>query len=697
MNTLQSTLRRLRRFNRELGQQDTELDEEAQDARSDEASEPVTEGMTPLGPAIELESIVLRRHRPVLRVIGDTTELAFRDGEDSAIWRDRLGKASAHLDTAIRAVGRINLSDGPYAWVGTGWLVRENIIVTNRHVAETFTDTAGAELTFVQNTAAEELPQIDFLKEFDSERTRAFRLLEPLYLAPRGAPDIAFFRVEQVRGDASLSKPINLTGAPGPSTDVATIGYPAFDSRIPEVDLMEEIYGRQYNRKRLAPGAVTQADEVRLWHNCTTLGGNSGSAIIDLETGKAVGLHFSGTFLRTNYAVRSDVVGRTLEEVLAGTRSSHQVAAVPEADPVPTLAVGQGPNPAPPPMPGQVATAVAAKGTVSTGIATVTVPLTITLSLGETVGTARFSAPATPAIILPSDDAEEEARPEDYADRGGYATHFISERDGFECPLPVVQRNNADVLEFEFLGETTNELKYQHFSVVMNRPRRLCFFSAVNIDGSRAQSVSRTGWKWDPRIARDRQIKGECYGSPPLFSRGHMTRRNDPSWGPQAARGNTDSMHVTNATPQMQAFNSPIWLELEDYALANAVDDGMRVSVFTGPVFGDDPEYYGVRVPVAFWKVIIFRHDRTQALTATGYRMDQSGSLPSREDEEFVFGDFTSSHTGLAAQVPIRSIEAECGLSFGPLAALDPFDSEEERLLTTPVPLLDPGQIRFYR
>ena len=65
-----------------------------------------------------------------------------------------------------------------------------------------------------------------------------------------------------------------------------------------------------------------------------------------------------------------------------------------------------------------------------------------------------------------------------------------------------------------------------------------------------------------------------------------MTRRNDPSWGSESEgkRGNRDSMHVTNAAPQMQAFNSPIWLELEDYALRNAVKDGMKVSVFFGSI-----------------------------------------------------------------------------------------------------------------
>jgi DNA/RNA endonuclease G (NUC1) len=74
-----------------------------------------------------------------------------------------------------------------------------------------------------------------------------------------------------------------------------------------------------------------------------------------------------------------------------------------------------------------------------------------------------------------------------------------------------------------------------------------------------------------PRIPAEYQIIKECYGNAPKFSRGHMTRREDPAWGTSAIsqRGSDDSMHVTNATPQMQAFNSPIWLALEDYALQN--------------------------------------------------------------------------------------------------------------------------------
>ena len=54
----------------------------------------------------------------------------------------------------------------------------------------------------------------------------------------------------------------------------------------------------------------------------------------------------------------------------------------------------------------------------------------------------------------------------------------------------------------------------------------------------------------------------------------------------------------------------------------------MKISVFTGPYFDDnDPEMYGVRIPLAFWKIIAFIHDETGKLCATGYEMNQEQSL----------------------------------------------------------------------
>ena len=159
-------------------------------------------------------------------------------------------------------------------------------------------------------------------------------------------------------------------------------------------------------------------------------------------------------------------------------------------------------------------------------------------------------------------------------------------------------------------------------------------------------------------------------------------------WGSDAAAatGNADSMHVTNAVPQMQPFNAGIWLGLEDYALDHAREDDMRISVFTGPFLrSNDPERFGVRIPVRFWKVIAFVHDETGELCATGYTMSQKNFIG---EEEFVFGAHET------AQAAIRSIEEQAGLSFGPLADLDPFADVEESIER---PLLDFREIRFTR
>jgi endonuclease G, mitochondrial len=229
---------------------------------------------------------------------------------------------------------------------------------------------------------------------------------------------------------------------------------------------------------------------------------------------------------------------------------------------------------------------------------------------------------------------------------------------------------------------------------VMNKKRRMCFFSACNIDGARSKGSQRSTWRYDPRIPEDLQIMKECYGNPPKFSRGHMTRREDPAWGNTASeiqRGSDDSMHVTNATPQMQSFNSPIWLALEDYALQNAREADQKISVFTGPYFKkNDPTMYGVRIPVEFWKVIVFVHDETGELCATGYEMSQEDNL---EQPEFVFGDFVSPQLNMSTQVAISTIESKAGISFGELANFDPF--AQEGVEDTRRPLLYPEQIRF--
>jgi endonuclease G, mitochondrial len=627
----------------------------------------------------------MRRQRPVLAIRDNVTELVFIDTADSEIWGERLKKAKPLLDTVIPAVGRIDLTGAQLEWVGTGWLVADNIIVTNRHVANEFAARKGEGFDFKMGLNGEISADIDFLQEIENANRLVFKLLKPLHIEEPPGPDVAFFEIEIVSGNAKLAKPVDLATSVAATESVAVIGYPAYDSRIPEPELMERIYGKLYNKKRLAPGGVTRIESTRLWHNCTTLGGNSGSVVFDLNNGQALGLHFSGSFLATNYAVRADVV----KKLVADLRSGH-LRRRPESRPVAQapVSVRQG-------SPRLVRR--------PSGAASLTLPLTLNISLS--LDSAGLGAPVRPSRIAapPADGGEAdfidetESVPTDYRDRGGYP-EFLGSRSAVD--LPKVMRNADDVLDFEFEGETRTELRYEHFSVVMSRSRRMCFLSACNIDGNLSKKSARVAWKTDPRIPKSPQIMKECYGSPPKFSRRHMTRREDPGWGTPAVakRGNEDSMHVTNVTPQMQAFNAPIWLALEDYALQRAREDEMKISVFTGPYFTDrDPEMYGVIIPRTFWKVIAFNHDETGKLCATGYEMNQEQSL--QPEEEFVFGAFISPQLGIATQVSIRSIAAKSGIDFGNLAGVDPLAADEESVLDAGPrpPLLALEQIRFVR
>ncbi|MBI5320022.1 DNA/RNA non-specific endonuclease [Bradyrhizobium sp.] len=681
-----SRLERLRTYNAFIRGLDPELAQEGVDVAR---STPVPESAGPAEPGasdVVQESIILRTTRPVLEIRENETVLKFEDQADSAIWTDRLTKAKPFLDKAIRAVGRINLQGARLDWVGTGWLVAPNIMVTNRHVAREFAARRGDGYTFQVGLDGPIGADADFLQEIRNPARLVFKLVRPLYIEDEPGPDVSFFEIEVTSGNARLADPIALATEIAATQNVATIGYPAYDSRIPEPSLMEEIFGKTYNKKRLAPGGITEVRPTLLLHNCTTLGGNSGSAVVDLDSGKALGLHFSGSFLATNYAVPADVVKRLLDKVRSGRTGRVEaprpapLAAAPAAGRVPAPRIARSAG----------------------GSTSITIPLTVTVSLGDAAAPAPRNVRAMPAVPADGGDGAvggDEAVAEDYRDREGYQPDFLGDGSS-KVGLPSVTRAADDVLEFAFEGDTLTELKYLHYSVVMSRSRRMCFFSAVNIDGNLSKKSARVGWKWDPRIPKAQQIMNECYGSPPKFSRGHMTRREDPGWGRTAStakKGNEDSMHVTNTTPQMQAFNAPIWLALEDYALQHAREDEMKISVFTGPYFDRrDPEMYGVRIPLAFWKIIAFIHDETGKLCATGYEMNQESNL--QPEEEFVFGQFVSPQLKVATQVSIRSIEARSGISFGRLASVDPLAGGEEGLgegLAISLEALE--QIRFVR
>lgn len=270
--------------------------------------------MESLGPGSEpvpmgMEAIILSVGRPVLFVRKNTFEIPTSD-----TWTERLRASQNVLETVIPAIGRIEVSrHDELDWVGTGWLVREDVIVTNRHVAVEFGMRSGQGFTFRKNLSGRVIKSsIDFREEhLLPEEEAEFAISEVLYIEDEPGPDVAFLRLTE----KAERTPIALADTVQPNTDVAVIGYPARDGRRNPGPDMARIFGDVYDVKRLAPGSLTKVDANYAYHDCTTLGGNSGSAVIDLATGRALGLHFSGSFKKTNYAVPAPVVKKLLDSI----------------------------------------------------------------------------------------------------------------------------------------------------------------------------------------------------------------------------------------------------------------------------------------------------------------------------------------------------------------------------------------------
>jgi len=190
--------------------------------------------------------------------------------------------------------------------VGTAFVVAHDLLLTNRHVAEYFVDGVGATVQFKSGMSG----TLDFKQEVGSPVTLPLRIAAPILILDDW--DAALLRVDPLPAGVT---PLTLSASPPAAIEgrlAVVIGYPAMD---PASDLIQQIqiFRGVFDKKRLMPGRLmggkTTTSYARtvtaLGHDCTTLGGNSGSALIDVASKSVVGLHFAGDYLVANYAVPS--------------------------------------------------------------------------------------------------------------------------------------------------------------------------------------------------------------------------------------------------------------------------------------------------------------------------------------------------------------------------------------------------------
>lgn len=212
----------------------------------------------------------------------------------------------ARIETACRSVGRIEAKGHRLLYIGTGFLVGENVIMTNAHVAEEFCQKGQREKWQFKTGM---MPGIDYIKELGATKTAMFNIEN--VIGVHDDFDLALFRVttKSVSG-STAAEPLTLASdAKYAKTgrQVYVLGYPAFDSRAQSTSAaaMRAVFNDVYDVKRLQPGNVLKVlDKDALFrHDCSTLGGNSGSCVIDLETNQVLGLHYGGVSGEYNVAV----------------------------------------------------------------------------------------------------------------------------------------------------------------------------------------------------------------------------------------------------------------------------------------------------------------------------------------------------------------------------------------------------------
>ena len=626
------------------------------------------------------------------------------------------------MDVA-RAVGRIHKRDSQSGMVldyATGFLISPRLLLTNHHV---FGSSDEARLSEV---------------EFNYQKNKDGAWVGSEFFALQ--PDTFFFTDDQL--DFTVVAVAQTARQSGKS--LATFGWLTLDPQIGKVSPGEYLTIIQHpsgedKQIALRENQLLKIDTHTLWYRTDTAPGSSGSPVFN-DVWQVVALHHSGVPEKDANGNYLRLDGKPYEGPLddskikwianEGIRVSRLVASLQAAYGNHSLvqgifetsssksssSVSINPQPQEPPMSSDItdltgnhltyakranqssskphndkfaaesfslqsssANQVEVELVANTGAIRLNIPLTITIQLGG-VGAV--------SVTSPSGEVGERIKPDeakqvtDYSDRKGYDPNFLGSNDK-RVPLPELtddMKRDCAINRKAGQGMSEYVLPYHHFSLVMNKVRKIAFYTAVNIDGT---SVNRLGrddkWIADPRIGADEQTDNSLYANNDL-DRGHLVRRLDPVWGSVAQAANVDTFHYTNCSPQHKDFNQSdlTWQGLENYILDNAIAEKFRVSVFTGPVFrDDDQEYRGVKLPRQFWKVLVMVNKGE--LSATAYLLSQEKLIQDLPNEAFSDNKRVKTY-----QVPIQAIEELTGLSFG-LSAFDSMQRNESTSLAIPI------------
>ncbi len=565
---------------------------------------------------------------------------------------------------ASRSVGRVRVVDsaGDDEGDGTGFLVAPGLLMTNWHVLKTRELAGACSVIFDDedglNGDPKEMKTYRFQPDrlYVSDEMLDYAIVEVSPRTSSGTPlsQFGYLRLFEQTGklDPTQRQAANIVQHPGGGPKKIAVRDNYFLQVLPDtVDPAKEVSSLFYGTDTLkgSSGAPVCSDQ---WYVVAL---HRGGVPKTTEIGgRRVAVRHDGTPARPNDP--PDVVDYITNE---GTRVSRIYASLREKQATEPHAAAA------------LARLAAVAGDPRTG------PLDL----------------RTAPIVLPVTPAAQEGSVEEITHRSvakfrsakGYRPEFLGA--SFRVPLPSltseVKRELATLRDSE-----KTELKYDHYSLMINRERRTAFYVAANIDGSQLWDLDpsadgprppRPEWSYDPRMLDEFQPDDVIFSS--AMQRGHLYKREDAMWGRDdeaKRRADIHSFTITNATPMIANFNNVEWGDLEDI-VTRECDQGKRVSYFAGPIFRPsdpffneltsfmpaDQHHTGMRVPQSFWKIVIWIED--DELKAAGFILSQTDEIEAHGPiaPEINFGTYRKRR--------VSEIEQRTGLRFPKLVAADTF------------------------
>jgi endonuclease G len=585
-----------------------------------------------------------------------------------------------------RAVAFVEVSYGLKSELGSGFMISESLFMTNCHVIENAEAARGARITFDRELDELGRPRPTTSFVLDPDKFALFSSVDEL--------DYAVIAVgERQAGPATLAElgfcPISNT------PDRHRIGM--------NCNIVEHPNGWM---KMIAVrnNLLTWRTPHTLLYETDTDNGSSGSPVFN-DNWELVALHHWGS-PHVDAGELPDAGQRNVNEGIRISAIFESLAAHMQALDGPQRALlshalsinesiqssGNGRSLSPPRPASQVEAPLiplqAAKESTMTSAnpgttMKFTIPIEITVSVPGLSG-------ASPSVDMPAPSpsktlqsgAESVRLDQDYSNRKGYVPDFIA---GFQVPLPEPSdklSKQVAPLRPQEESAASGELKYEHFSLKLNKVRRIAIFTATNIDGATYLTVDRdTGkvkdaegdtWFKDPRVSASFYLDQSFYSAwSTYFDRGHLTRRSDPTWGTsaQAERANADTFHFSNCSPQHFLFNesAKYWQGLERYVLENgliAAGSQNHICVIQGPIFDDKIDLWAddVQIPSSFFKIVSWMSingpksvglvvDQLKLLSMPRHGMTPPADLPSVDVNHW--------------RVAIADIEKKTELDFG--------------------------------